>query len=501
MTHSIAKDQFEIDISQRLDFLGLDLADRKRLQKCAPHVMEEMGPALEAFYAKLRKTPEVRKFFKDEGAITSAQGRQNTHWQRIVDGNFGPEYVAAVRRIGEIHARIGLDPQWYIGGYGAVLDVLIQRMTRRKAPRQPFSWFSRSRRDDDLGKDISAVIRAALLDMDLSISVYLDNLNSARERVERAQAEAFEVLAKALIRVAEGDLSASVPSKLGEDTSFNTTVAKLRDVIGFVRLAAQNISNGVSDISSASDDLARRTEQQAASLEQTAAALELLTKSVKETATRSSVARNRMVEARQDATAAESVIHSSKEAMQQISASTNEVGQVLGVIDDIAFQTNLLALNAGVEAARAGEAGKGFAVVATEVRQLAQRSADSAHQIKSLIERSNKHVVEGGLRVDETAKALERIIAAVNQVGHIVEEISASATGQALSIEEINTAVRHLDEVTQQNAAMVEEATAASGVLNVEARRLDDEMGFFSGIEMEDHRSSWQSGKTWSAAG
>ena len=469
--------QSDVDIAQRLSFLGLEEADRARLRRCAPQIMEAMGPALDAFYARLRATPEVHRFFADDSAMQSAQNRQNTHWKRIAEGSFGPDYVTAVRRVGHIHAGVGLEPRWYIGGYGAVLDRLIRRIA---AEEQARSWLRRRAAPGrEPGADISAVVRAALLDMDLSITIYLENLDAARERAERAQREAFEALAGALSRVAEGDLTAEVDAELDAQTRFGAAMAQLREIIGAVRSAAQTIAQGSEEIAAASDDLARRTEQQAASLEQTSASLEQLTRTVKETADRSELASSRMAEARRDAETTDAVIRDTKAAMEQIAASSSEVGKVLGVIDDIAFQTNLLALNAGVEAARAGEAGRGFAVVATEVRQLAQRSAESARHIKELIERSNGHVAEGGRRVDASGEALARIVGAVTEVSALVEEIAGSARGQAMSIEEINAAVGHLDQVTQQNAAMVEESTAASNTLKAEARHLSDQVDHF----------------------
>ncbi len=474
-------DSDNVDISERLHFLGLDDADRDRLRRCAPQVMEIMGPALDAFYTKLRATPQVRGFFADEDAISTAQARQNNHWSRIVDGNFGPDYITAVRRVGDVHARIGLDPRWYIGGYGLVLDELIRKMVNHRNSWSPLAWFGIKPKQRVSGEDISAVVRAALLDMDLSISIYLENVSADRARLEEAQRRAFDALSSALGKVSDGDLTAEIDDELGEKTRLNATVRRLRDIIYSVNNATRTISQGATEISAASDDLSRRTEQQAASLEETAASLEMLTVMVRETSTKSETARKRIGEAREDTKAADTVIQNTNEAMKQIGVSSSEVGKVLGVIDDIAFQTNLLALNAGVEAARAGEAGRGFAVVASEVRHLAQRSAESARYIKDLIDRSNSHIDEGRFRVEETAQALARIVEAVRTVGNIIDGIAVSADEQARSIEEINAAIRHLDQVTQQNAAMVEQSTAASSNLKSEASRLSQTVAFFGG--------------------
>jgi methyl-accepting chemotaxis protein len=487
-------------IAQRLQFLGLDEADRARLRRCAPRIMAAMEPALAAFYARLRATPEVSRFFPDAATLDRARGRQNSHWARIAEGSFGPDYVAEVRKIGDIHARIGLEPRWYIGGYGAVLDTLIREMVagRRRGLRR----FLPSD-DRELAAELSALVRAALLDIDLSVSIYFENLTQAREEVAAEQRAVIETLAAALSRLGDGDLAVSVDGALGEQTRFNRTVARLREIIEVVRGAARAVEQGTAQVSAAADDLARRTEQQAASLEETAASLRQITDTVADTAARSETASARMAEARREAEAADRVIQDTRGAMTQIGASTAEVGQVLGMINDIAFQTNLLALNAGVEAARAGEAGRGFAVVATEVRQLAQRSADSARHIRDLIERSNEHVEAGRRLVEACAGALERIVAAVNEVSGLVGEIAGSARGQALAIGEINAAVGHLDKVTQQNAGMVEQSAAIATALKAEANRLAMQVAHFStdGPKRGDRAGADEAARPGAAAG
>jgi len=462
-----------VDISQRLAFLGLDEDDRARLRRAAPQVMAAMGPALDAFYDRLRATPEVRRFFADGAAMSGAQQSQNRHWQRILDGNFGPDYVAAVRRIGEVHSRIGLDPRWYIGGYGAVLDGLIRHMLAARG-----GLLGRFGSNGDLAADLSAVVRAALLDIDLSISIYLEHLEDARQRAEADQRAALDALAAAFARLADGDLDARVDGEVGDRTRFNATVARLRDIMQAVPGATAAMQDGAGAISAASDDLARNTEQQAASVEETAASLDNLTQTVKQTADRAIDARRLMAEARNDAETGGRVIADTKSAMTQISDSSAAVTKVIDVIEDIAFQTNLLALNAGIEAARAGDAGRGFAVVATEVRQLAQRSAESASDIKELIERSKGHVIDGETRVNATAEALGRIVTAVTKVAGLVEEISTAARDQAISIAEINTAVGQID-VTRNNADMIRRATNAADSLRAAALDLSTRIAHF----------------------
>ena len=239
-----------------------------------------------------------------------------------------------------------------------------------------------------------------------------------------------------------------------------------------IRSTTGGIQTGASEISQASDDLSKRTEQQAATLEETAAALDHITATVRKTAEGSIQASSVVAGAKDDAEKSGVVVREAVAAMGQIEQSAQQISQIIGVIDEIAFQTNLLALNAGVEAARAGDAGKGFAVVASEVRSLAQRSAEAAKEIKTLISTSSKQVNQGVALVGQTGEALQRIVSKVLEITGLVSEISASAQEQATALAQVNTAVNQMDQVTQQNAAMVEQSTAASHALTREAGEL-----------------------------
>ena len=239
------------------------------------------------------------------------------------------------------------------------------------------------------------------------------------------------------------------------------------------------IQSGAREVSSASDDLSRRTEQQAASLEETAAALDEITATVKKSAEGASHAREVVAAADEDAKKSALVVRQAVDAMDAIAKSAQQISQIIGVIDEIAFQTNLLALNAGVEAARAGDAGRGFAVVASEVRALAQRSAEAAKEIKGLISASTTQVDHGVKLVAETGKSLERIMAQVAEINDVIADIAAGAKEQATGLDEVNTAINQMDQVTQQNAAMVEESTAASHSLSQETDQLSGLIGQF----------------------
>ncbi|HEY3797991.1 MAG TPA: methyl-accepting chemotaxis protein [Caulobacteraceae bacterium] len=253
---------------------------------------------------------------------------------------------------------------------------------------------------------------------------------------------------------------------------FNSAMQQLQTSMQVVAANTAEIRSGAGEITQASDDLSKRTEQQAASLEETAAALDQITATVTKTAQGARDARDVVAAAKGDAEHSGSVVRDAVKAMSQIETSSQQISQIIGVIDEIAFQTNLLALNAGVEAARAGDAGKGFAVVASEVRALAQRSAEAAKEIKTLISASSQQVGRGVTLVGETGEVLERIVTQVTQINQVVSEIAASAQEQASGLAQVNTAVNQMDQVTQQNAAMVEQSTAASHALAQETNEL-----------------------------
>ena len=307
-----------------------------------------------------------------------------------------------------------------------------------------------------------------------------EDVNETIDRLNAVMTETGEALAA----MARGDLTKTIDSsyqgvyeQLKEDA--NSTIIKLTEVMDEINAASSQVLHGAQEISEGNTNLSQRTEQQAANLEETASSMEQMTSTVRQNAENAKRADRLAAEAREHAEKGGSVVQNAVSAMNAITASSKKIADIISVIDEIAFQTNLLALNAAVEAARAGEQGRGFAVVAAEVRNLAGRSATAAKEIKDLIEDSVDKVDEGSRLVDESGKTLSEIMGSVKHVSDIIAEISAASQEQSDGIEQVNTAVSQMDTMTQQNAALVEQAAAASMSMGDQARSLSELVSYF----------------------
>jgi methyl-accepting chemotaxis protein len=432
-------------------------AVRRAVERYAPK-------ALRQFYDHIRVTPSASRFFGSQAMMDHAKDKQLEHWRELFSRPLDAGYVVRAERIGQVHARIGLSPTFYIGGYARILDYMLPRMMRR-ALFWPFG----------VSRAVSTLVKASLLDMEVALSAYFHAEEANRRTVIDKVGKVFDAMAN-------GDFTATLD--LPEEyaalvADFEAMRTRMSGTLLQVAEAATRINSGSADVRAASDDLSQRTEQQAASIEQTAAAMDEITSTVRRTAADAGRANDTVSQARDVAEHSGTVVRRAVEAMGDIERSSAEISEIISLIDGISFQTNLLALNAGVEAARAGDAGKGFAVVASEVRALAQRSADAASDVKTRISASSEQVEIGVQLVSETGEALDAIIVRIGEVSQLVSTIASSAEQQSTGLQQVNTAVSEMDGVTQQNAAMVEEATAAARSLAAEADALAREVARF----------------------
>jgi methyl-accepting chemotaxis protein len=334
----------------------------------------------------------------------------------------------------------------------------------------------------------------------------------SRQEAERAEVQcrttreaealrfASDNLAAGLKRLAAGDLAFQINDVFAPDfeplrQDFNQSVRQLGAALASISESIATMDNGTREIASGAQDLAKRTEQQAASLEETAAALDEITANVGSSTKLTEEARTVATQANHSAAKSATVVSHAEEAMRRIEESSTQISNIIGVIDEIAFQTNLLALNAGVEAARAGDAGKGFAVVAQEVRELAQRSAQAAKEIKGLIQHSTTEVENGVKLVRDTGEALNVIGGFIGQINSHMNAIAVSAKEQSTGLAEVNTAVNSMDQSTQQNAAMVEQSTAAASSLALEAAKLRDLVARFKLDGVSAPRAAGETGR------
>jgi methyl-accepting chemotaxis protein len=451
----------DFDLEKRLRYASVNEATSRRLRSFWRIARFSLPGILTAFYEHIESEPALAKM--TSGIKDRLKKSQTTHWENLFCGKFDQSYVQGVYRVGLAHKRIGMEPRWYIAGYQFVLNRLI-RIAIGSYFWSPYT----------LWKTIQAVNKAVMLDMELAIFAYQNAIETEKLQQQEAIISSVGVGLNAL---AQGDLTHRVTTDLlgpleKLKTDFNAAAPRLQETLASVVQSIDTISTGASEIEKATDDLSRRTENQAASLEQTAAALEEITATVKATAQNAGKASAIVAKTKSAAQTSGKIVESTISAMSEIEQSSKQITDIIGVIDEIAFQTNLLALNAGVEAARAGEAGKGFAVVASEVRALAQRSSQAAKEIKTLINASSEHVGSGVKYVGQSGEALKEIVAEIVQISELVTEIAQAAEQQSTGIEEVNSAVGQMDQVTQQNAAMVEESTAASHNLAAEAQSL-----------------------------
>ena len=480
-------------LARRLAFIQFGPEAESRIRDVKEILTSALPAALDAFYDRVGAFPETKSFFANAAQMDGAKKRQLGHWDKIASGAFDQSYVEAVSAVGRVHAHIGLEPRWYIGGYSLILEKLITSVIEARWPKSTFG--SKLPGSAERSAEIAAVIKAAMLDMDYAISVYLEASEAARLKAE-AEAQAIEQAKAAerdaavgsvtagLAALAEGDLTyriaADIPQEYGQIRDyFNHAMDKLGEMVATIKANSGNLSASSREINAGAQDLSSRTEEQASALQQSAATTEELAASVKTSSEASRRTAALADEATSVARTGGIIVKDAIEAMARIEQASKKISEITSVIDGIAFQTNLLALNAAVEAARAGDAGRGFAVVASEVRALAQRSADAAKDITGLISSSDAEVAGGVKLVRQAGDTLDQIVAASAKVSATVQEIAGASKEQASGIDEMSRTVSHMDEITQQNAALAEQSAASARTLLDQIEQLNQMVAAF----------------------
>lgn len=446
------------------------LADKehKHLVEAGALVVPHLDTVLDEFYAFAEADDEAAKFFASKEVLSHARSAQKRHWEMLLSGTFSDDYFKSAETIGQVHFRIQLPFDLYLAGYARATSN-IQKVLGRQ-----FGTTVSPRARRRLYEFFGALNRVFALDTFYVIEAYFAAQSQEQEI-------AFDHITKGIERVGARDLTTLIPGPEESDypqrydqvrCTLNELMTNLSQTLGTIQTSTSTLQSSAVSIADSAQELSHRTETQAATLEQTAAAVEEITSSMRSSSEATAETSEVSSKAQKFAENGNAVVSSAVDKMQEIAESSHKMSQIIGVIDDISFQTNLLALNAGVEAARAGEAGRGFAVVASEVRALAQRAATSASEIKDLISVSVGHVEDGVQLVNQAGEALDQIVEDVKRVTDLSTDVSSSAKEQFTGLSEINTGVSQLDGVTQQNAAMVEEASAAARTMQGDAEEL-----------------------------
>jgi len=427
-------------IDQRLDFLGIDRDARSALRSASGFVAKELPSVLDKFYDKVRATPDVRRFFSGDGQMDGAKSAQLRHWASIVSGNFDQQYIDSVRKIGHVHARIGLEPRWYIGGYAQLMEGLMRKMIAEAFDGGVLKM-GRRKGGKELADQMTAIMKAVLLDMDYSISIYLEAIEEQKQRAMTDMADRFEA--------SVGKIVGSVADQAQELESTARTMAatatRTSEQSTTVAAAAEEATANVAIVASSSGEMGKSVAEIALQVNHS-----------------TTIAGDAVLRAK-----------ATSETIDRMSRSAEKIGEVVRLISDIAGQTNLLALNATIESARAGEAGRGFAVVAAEVKSLATQTAKATEDIASQINEIQQ--ITG-----DTVIAIANIQRTIDDMNTVSVAINAAVEEQSAATREIARNTHEAANGTQdvsRNIAEVLSGANATGIASQQVVMASQELG------------------------
>ncbi|WP_338081631.1 globin-coupled sensor protein [Agrobacterium leguminum] len=464
-------------LAGRLRFAGLDETQSDFLRSYRSMLEPYVKAGLRDVMTRFQSMPDCSPSFESENQLDRLHDLQSSHWSVLTDARFDALYAERVKVLSDNASRMGLDPRWQIASHAVVLEHLVGGLVAEHAPRSILPGNRKKTRE--LAEAVKNVVRLVMVDTEIAVSLRFNELRlrHGRELAEQRdndRSEAAKLLGTALTAFAAGDLQARIGGEVPEAyrdvaASFNTAL----ETIGASLIAAQNSIGEAEALGARFADMGRsmaeRSRQQAEALAETSRAIQTMIGNVAENSARISATETAVSRAREAAVESGKAIGEAIEAMSDIEQSAEQIGRIIGTIDEIAFQTNLLALNAGIEAARAGESGRGFAVVAQEVRALAQRSADAAREIKSLVG-TTKTQVEGGVRmVNRTQDAIGGVVRQVSGINDMIAEVSRHTAEQAGELQSVAADIGEQQRQAGRNAvdisASASEADALQAVI------------------------------------
>jgi methyl-accepting chemotaxis protein len=460
-------------LADRLAFIELDGSAAQRLQGMKDVLTAALPGALDRFYSKIEQEPATRAVLANPGVLYRTKGRQRAHWDRVAAGRFDHRYLAAVTRVAEAHARIGLEPHWHIGGYAILMEQLV---TSILAERWPKPRFGRRPSGDaaEVAADIVAVIKAVFLDIDLAVAVYLAAIAAAAPAPAAAPTATVEALGPALTALSLGDLTHRIEAALpaGQDTlreDYNLGLDRLQDTVASLAQTTDRVTSGADQLARAAAEASRQAVKQEAGLRQTTAGLKAVTLGADRMARAASAVQRGVAGAEAQVEAAKAALQGAAEVIEALERSSGQLAGMTAGIEEMATHAQLIAMTAGVEAARAGDAGRGFAVIAAEMRALAQRSATTTREIKAMAGRAEAEAEGGARHLGDGHAALQRIAAEMAEAKTVVADIAGTAQEQEAGLRQIGKLAATLDYQARDSAGLCQHAASMGADLAEDA--------------------------------